>query len=185
MKIKFTFLFLLQAYIFSAQISQEIRKLAKPLDSISYAESSHIGYGGEESKIYNYFKNLSKVASNDDLYYFAKNGSNSLRLYSSKELLKRNDRRFLEIYKFYSENPLIMRYQSGCVSSTENIIKLLNNEIFSAKEIISLRDSILKEKQEGVVIAQLKSIKEEGYDKLTQKNLEFYSTEIKKINSKK
>lgn len=42
---------------FIAQISKKVKELAKPLETISYAESSHIGIGGEKSEIYNYFKN--------------------------------------------------------------------------------------------------------------------------------
>jgi len=60
-----------------AQISREVKILAKPLDTIDYVESSHVGISGQKSKIYNYFKKLSKIANNDELYYFAKNGSNS------------------------------------------------------------------------------------------------------------
>lgn len=174
---------LLQASFINAQISQKVKVLAKPLDTIDYAESSHVGAGGEPSIIYGYFKKLSKLAKNDEIYFFTKNGSNSLKLYSSLELFKRNDKRFLEIYKFYSDNPLIMKYQMGCVGKRENIISYLKGEIYSAKEIISLRDSILIEKQQDAgTKAQLKSIKEEGYNKLTQKDLEFYLKETDKID---
>ncbi|GAA5086066.1 hypothetical protein GCM10023210_07500 [Chryseobacterium ginsengisoli] len=164
----------------NAQLSNKAKILAKRLDTLLYAESSHIGIDGEENRIYNYFKKLSKIASNDELYYFAKNGSNALKLYSSKELLKRNDKRFLEIYKYYSDNPLIMKYWEGCISKKENIANYLKGELYSAKFIVSLRDSILKEKRSNLIESQLKSIYEEGYKNLSQKNLDFYLNEIEK-----
>ncbi|MBB4806121.1 hypothetical protein HNP38_001393 [Chryseobacterium defluvii] len=89
-----------------------------------------LGWGGEESKIYNYFKKLSETASNDELYFFARHGSNSLRIYSSEELLRRNDKRFLNIYKFYSEDPLFITYHMGCNGSRKDMTQLLKNEIF-------------------------------------------------------
>ncbi|GAB0157354.1 hypothetical protein CHRYSEOSP005_26270 [Chryseobacterium sp. Alg-005] len=60
MKIKIAFILFLQVCLFNAQISDKVRSLAKPLDTISHAESSHIGYGAEESKIYNHLKILLK-----------------------------------------------------------------------------------------------------------------------------
>ncbi|WP_121460322.1 hypothetical protein [Chryseobacterium defluvii] len=183
MKMKIAFTFFLQACLFNAQISEKVQNFAKPLDTISHAESSRIGIAGEKSKIYEYFKKLSEVANNDDLFYFAKNGSNSLKLYSSQELFKRNDKRFLEIYKFYAENPLIMNYKMGCIGSRQNIADFLRDEIYSAKEIIGMRDILLKEKDD-VSKAQLESIIQEGYHQLTLKEVEFYRKEIEKIDSK-
>ncbi|MET3537155.1 hypothetical protein [Chryseobacterium limigenitum] len=182
MKIKIVFLLVFQLCFINAQISQKVKALAKPLDTIDYAESSHMGIDGESSIIYGYFKEISKTAKNDELYFFAKNGSNSLRLYSSQELLKRNDKRFLEIYKFYTDNPLIMKYQMGCVGNKENIATYLKREIYMATEIISMRDYLLKTKKDKFIKAQLESIEEEGYDKLTQKNLKFYLRETDKID---
>lgn len=73
---------------YNAQISDTVKKLAQPLDHISYAESSHIGVGGKESKIYNQFKKVAKIASNDELYYFVMNGSNALKYIQGKNCLK-------------------------------------------------------------------------------------------------
>lgn len=185
MKTKIFTLFLFQVCFLDAQLSNKVKELAKPLDTISYAESSRIGIDGEESKIYNYFKALAKVAKNEELYYLAKNRSNSLKLYSSKELLKRNDNRFLEIYQYYSAHPLIMKYWEGCVGKKENIATYLKSEVNSAKEIISMRDSLLQEKKSNFIQRQLERINEEGYKSLTQKHLEFYLKEIEKIDSEK
>jgi len=186
MKSQYFYGFLL-SFIFvgyKAQISDTVKKLAQPLDTISYAESSHIGYGGEESKIYNQFKKVAQVASNDELYYFAMNGSNALKVYSAKELFKRNDKRFLEIYTFYSNNPLIMKYTLGCVGKNKNIAEFLKDEVYSATFYISLRDQLLKneDKQDEIVKTQLAQIKEEGYGKLTEEDVKLVKKDLEKID---
>ncbi|MBB4806120.1 hypothetical protein HNP38_001392 [Chryseobacterium defluvii] len=45
MKIRVTFIILLYAILMNAQISEKVKELAKPLDTVSYAESSHVGVG--------------------------------------------------------------------------------------------------------------------------------------------
>lgn len=73
----------------------------------------------------------------------------------------------------------------GCVGKRENIATYLKNEIYSATEIVSMRDSSLKMKKDRFIQVQLESIKEEDYGKLTQKNLEFYLNETDKIDKSK
>lgn len=174
MKLNSTIFLLLTTFFCEAQISKKVKMLASPLDTIQYAESSHIGIGGERSKLYDDFRKLAKTATNDELFYLAKNGSNSLKLYSGKELFKRNDKRFLEIYQYYNDHPVMMKYVNGCVGKKDNIATHLMDEIYAAKEIISIRDSISKEKTDNFTKAQLKSIDDEGYKKLKKKEIQFF-----------
>lgn len=184
MKLKISLFFLFVTGFSNAQISEKAKVLAKPLEAFSYAESRYIGIGGDKSTLYDHFRKLSKVASTDDLYYLAKNGSNALRLYSSQELMKRNDKRFLEIYEYYLNYPSIIKYKDGCVGREENISDHLKRELYSAKDIIQLRDSLLKEKTDHFTKAQLESINENGYRYLSQENLDFYIEAIKKTDAK-
>lgn len=172
---------------YNAQVSDTVKKLAQPLNTISYAESSHIGYGGEESKIYNQFKKIAKIASNDELYYYAMNGSNALRVYAGQELFKRNDKRFIEVYSFYSDNPLIMKYTLGCVGENKNISEFLKDEVYSAQDYISLRDQLLKnkDKQDEISKLQLSQIKDHGYGKLTEENVNSVKRQLEKIDHEK
>lgn len=181
------FLLTLSFIGYNAQVSESVKKMAQPLDRISYAESSHIGAGGEESKIYNQFKKVAKIASNDELYYFAMNGSNALKLYSGKELFKRKDKRFLDVYTFYSRNPLIMEYVLGCTIDRKNIAEFLKSEVYAAPHYISFRDQLLKnkDKQDEIVKTQLSQIKELGYDKLTEEGVTTVKKQLEKINNKK
>lgn len=182
---KLNLFFLLVICSGHAQISRKAKVLAKPLASFSYAESPYVGIGGDQSILYGYFRKLSKVASANDLYYLARNGSNALKWYSSQELMKRNDKRFPEIYKYYLRDPLMINYRDGCVGRTENIADLLKRELYSAKDIVLLRDSLLKEKKNRFIKVQLRSISENGYRKLSQGNLEFYMKAIEKADAEK
>lgn len=179
------FLIIFNITSYKCQISDKVKSLAQPLENISNAESSHIGVDGRESEIYNQFKKLAKVANNEELYYFAKNGSNALRLYSSQELFKRNDNRFLDLYKFYFENPLIITYKMGCVGYKKNIADFLKMEVYSSKEIIELRDILLKEKNtlDDLDKIQLKQIKDMGYNTLSQENIAYTIKQIDEINT--
>ena len=171
--------------LFNAQISNNVRELSKSLDTISYAEAPHIDIDGHESKIYNYFKKLSKIANNDELYFFAKHGSNSLRIYSSQELFKRNDKRFLEVYQFYSENLLLITYQLGCIKSKKNITQFLADEVFGTEEILTMRDQLKKQNKNNHLENFMKKTLielEENYKNLTQEDLKFYQNEIEKID---
>lgn len=171
--------------LFNAQISNNVRELSKSLDTISYAEAPHIDIDGHESKIYNYFKKLSKIANNDELYFFAKHGSNSLRIYSSQELFKRNDKRFLEVYQFYSENSLLITYQLGCIKSKKNITQFLADEVFGTEEILTMRDQLKKQNKNNHLENFMKKTLielEENYKNLTQEDLKFYQNEIEKID---
>lgn len=185
MKLRMLPLLLFTITFCEAQISKKVKMLASPLDTIQYAESSHIGIGGERSKLYDDFRKLAKTATNNELFYLAKNGSNSLKLYSGKELFKRNDKRFLEIYQYYNDHPVMMKYVNGCVGKKDNIATHLMDEMYAAKEIISIRDSISKEKTDNFTKAQLKSIEDEGYKKLKIENVKYFLKEIKKIDFKK
>ncbi|WP_330747384.1 hypothetical protein [Chryseobacterium sp. CP-77] len=183
----YCFLFTFSLTISNAQVSEAVKKLAQPLDNVSYAESPNIGVGGEKSKIYNQFKKVAKIASNDELYYYAMNGSNALRVYSAKELFKRNDKRFLDIYTFYYNNPLMMKYTLGCVGENKNISEFLKDEVYSTQYYISLRDQLLKnkDKQDEISKLQLNQIKELGYGKLTEENINAVKKQLEKIDNKK
>lgn len=189
MKYKYFYSLLLVVNIvfYHAQVSDAVKKMAQPLNTLSYADSSHIGYGGEESKIYNQFKKIAKIASNDELYFYAMNGSNALRVYSGQELFKRNDKRFLGVYTFYSSNPLIMQYTLGCVTQNKNISEFLKDEVYSAQDYISLRDQLLKSKDKHDEISkiQLRQITDQGYGKLTEENVKSVKKQLEKIDNKK
>lgn len=77
------------------QLSSKNQRLIKPLLNESNAESSHVGIRGSKSKVYQKFENIKNQLSNDDLFYLAKNSNDVLRIYSSEELVYRDDTRII------------------------------------------------------------------------------------------
>lgn len=96
MKLRILPLLLFTITFCEAQISKKIKMLASLLDTIQYAESSHIGIGGERSKLYDDFRKLAKTATNDELFYLSKNGNNSLNCTQGKNFLKEMINDFLK-----------------------------------------------------------------------------------------
>lgn len=137
--------------IFSfGQLSSNKQKLILPLLKIDYAESKNIGEGGEYSSIYRSFENVKAKLSNQDLLILAKNSSNSLRFYSCIELVHRNDKEIVNIYKYYRDYPLKMKYLNGCLGSNENVADLIYQEyqnIFDIKKTLEFELSKLSKKE--------------------------------------
>lgn len=174
MKLRLICIFLTISFISNAQISRKLKDKVEIIDKKFFDIILQTYDNKSYEELYTLYSEISKTATNDELFYLAKNGSNSLKLYSGKELFKRNDKRFLEIYQYYNDHPVLMKYVNGCVGKKDNIATHLMDEIYAAKEIISIRDSISKEKTDNFTKAQLKSIEDEGYKKLKQKEIQFF-----------
>jgi len=117
------------------QLSPEKENLIKPLINLDYAESKHIGIGGNTSKIFERFDTIKQNLSNDDLYFLAKNSSNALRLYSSQEFVKRMDERIVELYQFYINYPIKISYMQGCIIRPVDLSELIYDEFKNTFEL--------------------------------------------------
>lgn len=101
-------------------MSSDKLKLIEKLNKMEHAESENVGYSGGPGQTRIQFDSIKGKLSNDDLYDLAKNYSPPLRLYSSLELIHRNDKRILQVYKEYKNNNFEILYKSGCTFS-ENV----------------------------------------------------------------
>ena len=159
-----------------SQISNEVVELSKKLDTIYYAESSHIGIGGESSRVFSLFTPINLKATNYELYHFAINGSNSLRLYSSQSLVDRKDIKKIEyLYRFYLRYPIKISYQDGCVVELLNIIEVIRNRL---DYIIQIIDSDIENKLKQREYALRDRIV--NY-KLSKEELDFCNKTIKEL----
>ncbi len=95
MKLRLICIFLTISFISNAQISRKLKDKVEIIDKkfFDIILQTYDNKGYEE--LYTLYSEISKTATNDELFYLSKNGSNSLKLYSGKELFKRNDKRFL------------------------------------------------------------------------------------------
>ncbi|MGR3856414.1 hypothetical protein [Chryseobacterium indologenes] len=81
----------------------------------------------------------------------------------------------------------MMKYTLGCVGENKNISEFLKDEVYSTQYYISLRDQLLKnkDKQDEISKLQLNQIKELGYGKLTEENINAVKKQLEKIDNKK
>ena len=135
--------------LFFGQISNEKQKLLEPLLKLNYAESSNIGVGGEPSKIYEKFQSIKSKFNNKELLFLARNSSNALRLYSSQELVRRNENLIVSLYYYYKKYPLKFRYTNGCISEIKDLSEMIklefDNIIFQKTELERMLSSIKKD----------------------------------------
>lgn len=167
------------------QLSPDKQKLIKPLLTIDYAESENIGAGGEYSEVYRSFANIKGKLINQDLLILAKNSSNSLRFYSCIELVHRNDNEIVNLYKYYRDYPLKMKYLNGCLGNNENVADLIYQEyqnIFDIKKTLELELSKLnnKEKEESSVYKEWQITLDNINKKLTSQFLQNFE-QIRKL----
>ncbi|TCI90604.1 hypothetical protein [Tenacibaculum sp. M341] len=138
--IKKTFLILLfsiSTQNILSQVSNRVSELSKKLETIHCAESSIIGVAGKPSIIYSNYRKIDSIATNKELFHFAKNGSNSLRFYSLKSLVNRKDiEKVIWLYQFYSKYPMKVVYQSGCEVQTISLTGVIKQELRLIQKII-------------------------------------------------
>lgn len=152
---------------------------------IDYAESENVGAGGEYSEVYRSFANIKGKLTNQDLVILAKNSSNSLRFYSCLELIHRNDNEIVNLYKYYRDYPLKMKYLNACLGSIENVADLINQEyenIFDIKKTLELELAKLnnKEKEESSVYKEWQITLDDINKKLTSEFLQNFE-QIRKL----
>lgn len=120
------------------QFNSDKLKLEEKLDNIDYGESENVGYDGGPGQTKIQFDSIKGKLNNDDLYELTKNYSPPLRLYSSLELIHRNDKRVIQIYKEYKNKNYEIRYKSGCTFNENVRISDLISEEFD--NILKKRD---------------------------------------------
>ncbi|MGX9987114.1 hypothetical protein [Soonwooa purpurea] len=178
MKLKLFLICLIFSNSIFGQLNSDKFKLLENLNKLNYAESENIGYAGTLGKTRIEFDSIKSKFNNNDLIYISKNLSAPLKLYSSIELVHRNDNRIFDIYKFYKTNKYEIEYHSG---DTNIGMKRISDLIFEEFE------NLLNKKK---IVEKTKSDLENGYvNEVYKKNSEDfvkYGTEyLDKVITKK
>lgn len=176
----FIFLFSISIQISFSQVSKRVYELSKKLDTISYAESSHVGFAGTPSSIYSDYRKIDSVATNDELFHFAKNGSNSLKFYALTSLVTRKDiPKITWLYKLYSMYPIEVSYQSGCEVQTISLTEVIKNKL----EVI---ENIIRDDRQKIIDKQILHYKKQlEENNLTAKKKIYIEGFIKDLNEEK
>ena len=187
--ILFVLCFLVSVTCFS-QLNSEKLRLIEKLSKIDYAESENVGDEGGPGHTRLQFDSIKGKLSNDDLYDLAKNYSPPLRLYSSLELIHRNDKRIIQVYKEYKNNNFELLYKSGCtfnanVRISDLIFEEFDNIIKKRDYVRLLEDKLAKNEindVEGFSTQEFVKFGNEYLDKVITKD--FYSIQKKILKIK-
>lgn len=126
------------------------------------------------SKIFTYFRTIDAIATNDELFHFAKHGSNSLRLYSSESLVNRKDiKKNISLYKLYLIHSIEIPYQSGCLIDNLSITKVIRNRLNSIEHILKNDERKRIKNRQVELRSKLKN------HELSNKELELYKYSLK------
>lgn len=173
------------------QLDSDKLKLIEKLNNIDYAESENVGYDGEPGQTKIEFHSIKGNLNNDDLFELAKNYSPPLRLYSSLELIHRNDKRIIQIYKEYKNNNLELLYKSGCTSNekvriSDLILEEFDN-ILKKRDYVRLLEENLEKNEindvEGFSTQEFVKFGNEYLDKVITKDFHSIHKKILKIKS--
>ncbi|WP_299619902.1 hypothetical protein [uncultured Tenacibaculum sp.] len=163
-KAVFISLFFISIGSILSQVSSQVSELSKKLETIHYAESSHVGVSGRPSIIYSDYRKIDSIATNEELFHFAKNGSNSLRFYSLRSLVNRKDiDKVIWLYEFYSSYPMKVSYQSGCEVQAVSLKEVIKRQF-------QLIEKIIEENRVDVIDKQIVYYKKELLNKKITKN---------------
>lgn len=151
---KKTFLFIVIIPILNySQLSPSVNELYNDLLKNDRYESSHIGFGGDESKVYNISQKINKLASDEEVEFIAYNGNVAAKAYAVNILFDRKSKQFLELFDYFRKNDQQIKGISGCVSYTSFLSEEMYRSAFAEKEVISraeefkkIKDSILNDK---------------------------------------
>ncbi|HEX7869206.1 MAG TPA: hypothetical protein VF455_03750 [Chryseobacterium sp.] len=158
MKNKFAFLLLFHAFLFNAQISNKLKKKIELIDEKYFALILQESY---DSKAYDelnkLYSEISKTATNDELFFLALNGNTFIRYNAASNLASKKDSRTIHLYKYYSKFPMEYNKKMGHVWSIQDMA-------FSIRSLIILD---LESYQ------QYKILKDESFIKVSN----FYSKE--------
>jgi hypothetical protein len=121
MKLKFIAILLIQALILNAQISNKLKKKVESIDKkyFTIILQSHDTKAYEE--LYSIYSDIAKTATNDELFYLALNGNTFIRPNAVLDLVYRNDKRIIELYRYYSKFPFEYERKLSCVVSKQDM----------------------------------------------------------------
>ncbi|MGV0937261.1 hypothetical protein [Empedobacter falsenii] len=116
--------------IFSfGQISPELKVFVDSLSIVDRYESSNIGYGGTNSKVYDLFFEASKIATDKEVEYLAINGKTIVKAYFSTEAVDRKLQSVNDIFKYQLENNEEFDRIYGCLGGKEDLVSKMYSSV--------------------------------------------------------
>ena len=182
MKTKFAFLLLIHAFLFNAQISNKLKKKVELIDKKYFAfilqESCDSKAYDELNKLYS---EISKTATNDELFFLALNGNTFIRYNAASNLASKKDLRTIHLYKYYSKFPMEYNERMGHVWSTQDMAFSIRSLIILDLESYQLY-KLFKDKSANEVSNFYSKEDINYYENLDPQILRNFITEFEKID---
>ena len=141
MKFNFSIIFLILYLKSFSQLSEKVNNLYQKLTSNNTLESEFIGYSGKQSENYLKFKEISKIANDDEILYMAENGNEAIKSYMSSILVDRKSKNLNKLFLNYINNDKEVQIRTGCMGYTSTITAELYRYVFYQKEKIDFINS--------------------------------------------
>jgi hypothetical protein len=122
MKLKLVFILLIQTCIFNAQISNKLKKKVELIDKKYFVIILKDSYDTKAyEELSNKYSEILKIATDDELFYLALNGNTFIRHKAVSSLVYKNDKRIIDLYKYYSEFPFEYEIKLSSVISKQDM----------------------------------------------------------------
>ncbi|MCX8523628.1 hypothetical protein OF897_06800 [Chryseobacterium formosus] len=183
MKIKLTLLLLIQTFLLNAQISNKIKKMVEKIDGkyftvIQKKDYDSIIYG----ELNTLFSEISKTATNDELFFLALNGNTFIRHNAATSLVYKKDKRIIDLYRYYSELPMMYKIKMSHVIQIQDMALNIRGNILT--ELKNYENyNFLKSKQMNHSITDFYSKEDISYyENLDSEVLKNFINEFEKID---
>jgi len=132
MKLKLIIILLIQTCILNAQISNKLKKKVESIDKKYFTVILQNYDTKVYEELYTMYSGIAKTATNNELFYLALNGNTFIRHNAVSNLVYRNDKRIIDLYRYYSEFPFEYEIKlSGVVSKQDMALSNIRGSIFS------------------------------------------------------
>lgn len=168
MKFNFSIIFLILYLKSFSQLSEKVNNLYQKLTSNNTLESEFIGYSGMQSENYLNFKEISKIANDDEILYMAENGNEAIKSYMSSILVDRKSKNLSKLFLNYNNEDKEVHIRTGCMGYSSTIASELYRYVFYQKQKIDFINAT-NENHENVKEAE-KEIYGDDYNEMYQTN---------------
>ncbi|SIT23980.1 hypothetical protein [Chryseobacterium gambrini] len=156
MKLRLICIFLTISFISNAQISRKLKDKVEIIDKKFFDIILQTYDNKSYEELYTLYSEISKTATNDELFYLALNGNTFIRHNAAFSLLYKKDKRIIDLYKYYSKFPMQYEIKMSCIIAQQDMA-------------LSIR---------GYILAELRNHEEyKIISKKSNQSKDFYTTE--------
>jgi len=181
------FTFLIHGYIYS----QTVDEIVKRFIATNEVQYEHIGFGSSNSKLYQEYMNLIKIANINELVKLTNHGSAVVRCYAGWGLIDRKYSKLDSIYKTFLDNDAEVTTYSIDIKGSDKISsefyhRYWNSLDFKDKAINSVLiklDSLTLFKANSDWLLILRALENRIYPKTYNKQIEYLAFEKNNIDA--